>query len=179
MLYIQASNPRRRERVETALSLGAAVRAAFERHTESIYVVWRGVPVRIGYAEPLGVLLPELLGMLERLLAEPAGGGDYGITEDGLSFRWRLAWSDGNLTIHGQWFVVPGELEAVLAERAEVSIPVADFLAEWKVPLRNVIEAIDGVAIEGAPQAVTRLKAIEAAIPRPGWLYAAEVQGAS
>lgn len=178
MLYIQASNPRRRARPQSAPSLGAALRAAFVRHTESLYVVWRGVPVRIGYAEPLGVLLPDVLGMLERLLAEPAGGGDYGITEDGLSFRWRLAWADGTLTIRGQWFVVPGELEAVLAARAEVSMPVADFLAEWKMPLRNVIDAIDGVAIEGAPDAVARVKAIEAAIPRPGWLYAAEVQGA-
>jgi hypothetical protein len=176
MFYVQASNPRRRQRPEAALSLGDALRSAYERHTESLYVVWRGVPVRIGYAEPFGVLLPELLGLLERLLAEPAGGGDYGINEHGLAFRWRISWADGMITLHGSWFVVPGELEAVLATRAEVTVPVADFLAEWKVPLRNVIAAIDGVAIEGDP--LDRVKRIEAAIPRPGGLYAADVQEA-
>ncbi|WP_437640229.1 hypothetical protein [Sorangium sp. So ce854] len=174
MFTIQAPAPQLRAAPPTSyVSVGGAIRGVFKRFTESMFWIWRGVPLAIGYAEPFGVIYRDVLGFVEACLAADRGAGRYGFHEADVIAHWDLAWGDGALRIDAIWYAAPGGLEKVLQERARIEVPLAEFLAEWKMPLRRVLDAFDrvGVTIEEEPDVLLRLRAAEAAIPAFGWRY--------
>jgi len=162
------------------LSVGSAMRAVIKRFTESMYWVWNGVPIAVGYAEPFSVILDNALGLVEACLGQPQGAGPYGFHEEDLITEWSVAWANGDLRIDAKWHSAPGGVEVLLRERSRIEMPLDRFVAEWKMPFRRILDALDGrgtpgvvgVKIEEAEQEMlARLRAAETAIPTFGWLY--------
>lgn len=175
MMFIQASSPRRRAVGPTALSLSDAIARAFEPVTEYMFIVWNGLPIRIGWSEPFDQLIRSVVPLVGRLLAEQSGRGAYGMHENRLAFEWNVEWADGKLVIESRWSTAPGALEAELGKRSRLEMPIADFVSEWKMPLKIAIEALEGVTIEPDHTGIDKLaelRRVEAAIPRFGSLYA-------
>jgi hypothetical protein len=181
MFYIQAPMPAlRRPAEKTYASLGQAIRASVRRFTEEMFWVWAGVPISVGYAEPFGTLYRSTLGMLEACISKDRAAGTYSFHEAAIDTEWHVAWGDGVVHIDSTWFRAPGGLEIVLRERASIELPLADFIAEWKMPLRRVLDVLEGagVTVAGADEeTLARLRATEAAIPRAGWLYNEDEDG--
>lgn len=174
MFYIQAPAPALRRSPATSYdSIGSAIRGVIEHVTEGMYWVWNGVPVRIGYVEPFSVLFGTPLGLVAACLARDHGAGAYGFREHDLITQWSVSWASGNIRIDAVWHEAPGGLEPVLQQRPSIAMPLDEFLAEWKMPFRRILDAFDrvGVTVGDDEERLARLRAVETALPRPGWLY--------
>lgn len=180
MFYIQAPVPMLNpNRSRTYPSVGDAMRGVIQRVTETMYWVWNGVPIAVGYGEPFGVLLLNVLGLVEACLAKPAATWPFGLREEAFVARWTPTWADGDIRIDAEWHSAPGGVEPLLRERPRIEMPLDQFLAEWKMPLRRVLHALDGAGNPAAAvtigandqETLARLRAAEAAIPALGWLY--------
>jgi hypothetical protein len=174
-MYVQVGHPAtltpdRREQV----TLRTAMAAAFAMRTESLLVVWNGVAVPIRFHDQLYFVLIRVADAIDRMLAQPSGETAVHLIESGLAFDWRFSWHAGSLTLDSSWFEIPGGIEKVLTERSTVVLPVEEFIAEWKMPMRFVLDALDhaGIVVTVQTDMLDLVRQIEAAIPRFGWLYA-------
>jgi hypothetical protein len=174
MFYIQAPAPAlRRPATTTYVSIGSAIAGVIERFTEEMYWVWNGVPVRVGYVEPFSVVLGTPLGLIEACLADDHGAGTYGFREEELIAHWSVVWANGGIRIDAVWHGAPGGVEPLLQQRPSIAMPLDEFLAEWKMPFRRILDALDrsGATVGEDEDRLARLRAVEAAIPQFGWLY--------
>jgi hypothetical protein len=174
MLIIQASPPVLSTSAAKAYGfVRSAIGALFRPHSDAMFWIWNGVPVRIGYNEPFSVLYRDALELVESCLASDEGGGPHSFFEADIATEWNLTWSAGTLRVEATWARAPGGVEKLLQERPRIEMPMADFLAEWKMPFRRVLDAFAAteVVIEDDPDRLERIRAAEAAIPRFGRLY--------
>jgi hypothetical protein len=177
--FLQASHPAvvRAERPEGG-DLSSAVSRVFEENTEDAVLVWSYVPILLSYNGNLSEIMPEVLDMLEACLAAPQGEQLVRFGSSSFRAHWQLRWSAGQLAIHARWSSVRGRYEDLLNQRAELALPLADFLAEWKAVLAIILGAIDasGVRLDPGDDRLDRLRAVEAALPRYGLRYPAGPQ---
>jgi hypothetical protein len=178
MFWIQANNPALAAKSHFDGGGLSSVSRVFVEYTEDAVLVWNRVPILVGYDCSLGEILPEVVDMLEACAAAPEG--EQLVRFGSASFRahWRLRWSAGQLTIHGKWSAVAGAYEALLNERAEISMSLDDFRAEWKAPLERIVHAVDtsGIRLDAGDDGIERLRRLVAALPRHGYRYRAARQ---
>jgi hypothetical protein len=160
-------SPRRFEFLTTALW------AILAPHGETMFWIWNGVPIYVGYRMHFTTLFRDVLYMVEALLAAPEGRRACSFRESQLVTVWQFVWSAGILQVDAEWYEAPGRLESVLAERSHIEMPLQDFLAEWKMPLRRILDALDelGIVITDDAALLERIRRAEAAIPRGGAIY--------
>jgi hypothetical protein len=174
MLIIQASPPvLSTSATRSYSSVRSAIGAVFKPHSDAMFWIWNGVPVKIGYNEPFSILCRDALELVENCLASDHGGGPHSFFEADVITEWNLTWSAGDLRIDATWARAPGRVEKLLQERPRIEMAMADFLAEWKMPFRRVLDAFAAaeVVIEDDSDLLERISAAEAAIPRFGRLY--------
>ena len=156
--------------------LGTALWSILASRGESLFWIWNGVPIDVGYRVPFSSAYRDVLDVVETLLSAPEGRSSGHFIHHRLVADWEFAWSAGMLTLDSKWHDTPGHVEPLLAERPRIEMPVEEFLAEWKMPFRRLIDALDelGVVIDQDPGLLQRLRRAEAAIARFGSIYRAE-----
>ena len=77
---------------------------------------------------------------------------------------WDVAWDSSAVTVNAQWNRVVGGTEAMLASKPSISIPQADFLAEWKRPLEIAAGALQRAGYK--PEQIPRLVALHDLVAR-------------
>jgi hypothetical protein len=161
------SEQRRFSTVEDALFAIWATRG------EQMFWIWNGVPIRVAYRVVFSSLFRSVLGVVEALIDRPAGDGPYGLREGEIIAQLEMAWGSGVVAIDAEWHLTPGRLEMLLAARRKIEMPIADFLAEWKMPLARIVESIatSGVEIDKEAPLLERVRRAEAAISQPGRIY--------
>ncbi len=183
MLQIHAPQPllepiHNREFPGLRTALGTVLAPAGEGMTW----IWNRVPVRVGYRTPFSDAFVDVLFFVEALLG-PARSGHHSsrFCEYALTADWNLAWHDGQLVVDSAWYKVLGADETLLRQRSRLEMPVPDFLAEWKMPLRRLVDALD-LTRSSCPDdqaKVDRLRRIEAALPHFGAAYRADASARS
>jgi hypothetical protein len=171
---IQVSNPNFQPSAEEVEYLYQAINTIFPERTETAYLLWNSIPVRIDYKYDLYVLIDDIPPLLDALLSFNRGSHRVGWGSNSFNAEWNLEWADGCVKIASQWNSVAGAYETLLNNRSKLEMEKDVFLWEWKALLRKIIEAIDKSGIEIANQAeLDSLRRIEAAIAKQGYLYAA------
>lgn len=144
---------------------------------ETMTWTWNGIPLRVGYRAPFSDAYHDVLGCVEALLQSPASGKTIcRFTEYALMADWTLAWNDHHLTVDALWHQVHGADLDLLRRHPRLEMPVPAFLAEWKMPLRRLVETLDrtGATCPSDPGSIDRLRRLEAALPAFGRAYASD-----
>jgi hypothetical protein len=154
-------------------SLRSAMAQIFDHPTEWLFIGWSGVFIPIRYQDQLYPILVDVAGAIDLMARRRIGQSNVDIVENDLAFGWRLRWDFDQLDIDSSWHLVPSGLEAILNGRATIRTTVGSFAAEWKKPMRTVIDAIEGagVVISDQPGMFDLVRRIEASVPNSGWLY--------
>ncbi len=171
--FIQASNPIVGSDLKaTEDDLREAIEDIFVMDTEDAILNWNGVPIALSYKYDISVIVDDLIEMLSVITSSSVG--EHSVSWPSNTFRasWRLTWGEGLLTCAATWHSVSGGVEELLAQTGSISMPTADFLAEWRAPLERVIGGLRKAgyrpeflaAFDQAQQIARRLE-------RPGRLY--------
>jgi hypothetical protein len=181
MFYIEAPAPALdRSAPRDYPTVSAAIATIFAPVTQSMYFTWKGIPVRVGYAEHFHALVAPVLVLVGELLATNEGSARCSFDARGLVTDWSLTWSGNRIRIDSVWKNSPGDLTDLLNEHASVELPYDELVWEWKMPLRRVLDAFEehGVSIDaGDADTLRRLRAAEAAIHKAGFRYRELVEG--
>jgi hypothetical protein len=170
---IQASNPRAEliHDIEDE-SLSDAVQAVFPMETEDMLMVWNGIYVPLSYKYDVSLMVDDILDLCGNLLAATEGHRVIWWPSNTFAAVWDVKWCSNVVTIKAQWHRVVGGTEALLAAKPCISIPVDDFLAEWKRPLELVADALRGAGY--TQEQISRVSDIDEAVvklPMHGQLY--------
>lgn len=171
--WIQAGDPRTTRHFDDEdTNLDEAVETIFPLRTESAFMVWRGVHIPLGYKYDLSVMLNDILDMLERLGAEASGRHTVSWPSNTFSVEWNMKWRGEVLEIDAEWHSLAGDTEKILKNRENIAVEKDSFIAEWKKPLENIVEALtsSGYDEERLP-GMSRLAKQCKEIRRPGILY--------
>ena len=171
---IQASNPMFEQGSEREVEeLATAIQMTFPMNTEAAIMVWNSTPIRLSYKYDLGVVVYDLLAMLEDLLSPGPGATSVSWSSTTFMADWDLQWMDGRLDINTNWASVEGHYEDLLNRRAHLETDQQQFASEWKRPLRTILTGIDQskMRVADTDGCLARLRRIEAALPTYGRLY--------
>lgn len=140
---IQSSNPR----TETACdhddaSLSDAIQTVFPMDTERMLMVWNGIYVPLGYKYDISLMVDDILDLCGDMIAAKEGHRRVCWPSNSFAAVWDIRWGSDMVTVESQWNRVVGGTEAMLAARSCIFIPQRDFLAEWKLPLEIVGDAL-------------------------------------
>jgi len=156
-------------------SLADAYRHVFRHNLEYAVLLWNGVPVRLSYREDVPAMaegLTVLLATAER--PAPAFAG-YTFRTPNLECLWQLTSDAGEVTVEGFWQVVAGRYESALNQLGMIRMAREAFRCEWKLLLRQLIQALDDAeASLSRPEdrdLLAELRRIEAFIPELGRFY--------
>jgi hypothetical protein len=157
-------------------TLEQAYRHIFRRNLEYAILLWNGIPVKFSYPEDLSAMTSQLIAMLDYVQhPETASQQNYEFRTPNLHTLWQVQCDPETVTIEGFWYEIPGHYEAALNHVGLIHMPRYPFLYEWKLLLKQLIQAIaDAEAILTKPKArqqLETLKRIEANIPHWGRFY--------
>ncbi len=151
-----------------------AIATIFPEDTETAYLLWNFIPIRIDYNDDLYVLIEDIPSLLEVLLSSDKGTHRVGWGSNSFNADWNIEWADGRIKIASQWNSMAGAYEALLNSRSKLEIELDVFLGEWKALVKKIIEAIDFSGIKIVNQVeLDSLRKLEAAIAKEGSLYTA------
>jgi len=174
MLFrIQVCNPRfDRTTGVTVEDLRAAIEEITPFETEEMIMVWNCIPMRLEYKYDVSVIISEILVMLDALTSGPSGSHRASFGSDTFNADWDLSWADGTVHIHPTWKSLCARMEAYLQTQGPVSTKLQAFLAEWKLPLRVIADAVASSQIQMEDDSDYQLlRRIEPAITHFGWRY--------
>ena len=170
---IQVSNPRVVPVGATqAADLSEAIDLLFLGETEDSIVLWNLIPVRINYKYDLSVMIDDLAPLLEALCMRDAGSLPVAFGSNSFNAEWNVRWNGGHVRIQADWHSVAGRYEDVLNSRQNLECGQTEFLQEWKMLLKKVIEVVERSGIDLADRhRFEQIRSIEARIVYPGILY--------
>jgi hypothetical protein len=171
--YIQASNPAFLNAAESYDdSLKEVIEAIFPYEAENAYLVWNGFPIKMQYKYDVSMIMEAVLALLEILLSSSNIPG-IPIDIDCFSFStsWYVRCLEDSISITSKWQRIEAGYEDVLNSDNQLEIKKDDFMKEWKMLLRKVIEAIEQSNIKADKKSLRRLYDIEKAIPKFGIRY--------
>lgn len=123
-----------------------AMRALFQEETETAFIIWNDIPVRIAYHADAEVILTELCDLLTDICTG-ALRDFYRLefTTDLLSARVIcLPSQDGKLSCTGTWSPLVFEtIHPALNLRQTILVTPADFVAEWRTLIRQILRLLD------------------------------------
>lgn len=167
IFFIQASNPNVVSNVEaTETDLREAIEDIFELETEDAILNWNGVSIALSYKYDFSVIIDDLVEMLETIQSSSNGNHMVSWSSNTFLATWNLTWDKHLITCTATWNSISGNIEDVLTKTGNISLPVEEFLAEWKKPLERVIAGLKQagykpkslVHLEKMEQLLTRLK---------------------
>jgi hypothetical protein len=169
---IQASNPRSLGISEPEdETLAEAIETVFPMEAEYAFLVWKGVYIPLSYKYDLSFLVDDVIVVLEEMLANARGSRVVAWPSNTFASVWNITW-DEDVTVNAQWDCVLGAVAPLLASRPTITVPKAEFIAEWKRPLLVIERALrsSGYDVEQLP-ALARLGAVIDKLPGEGRLY--------
>jgi hypothetical protein len=174
--YIQVSNPTFQIPDESYDdSLKEVIEAIFPYECELIFIVWNGLPVPIMYKYDLSLIINSILSLINLLLFHEDRNFSVNLACFTFSTSWHFNLSDGVLIITSAWRIEgenkKQEYEDRLNEYNRIEIKKSDFLAEWKMLLQKIIEAIEKSNLKVDKKSLRYLHKTEKAIPRFGRQY--------
>jgi hypothetical protein len=171
--YIQVSNPtflRPNESYDD--SFKEVIEAIFPYEAEYAFLVWHGLPIPLRYKYDIGMIFNEVLSLLSLLLSkEEIPGFPFTLSCFAFTASWYVRCTSDSLKIESEWGKVTGEYEDWLNKHSQLEIKKSVFMAEWKMLLRKVIEAIEQSDLKVEKKELRKLYKIEAAITKFGELY--------
>ena len=168
---IQAGRPRTIGRYDPMdESLAEAFNTVFPMNAEAMMLIWNGIYVPINYKYDLGVMIDDVLLMCDRVLTSDDGQSRINWPSNTFDATWSLTWEGGIISIGAAWRSVSGNVVALLS--SSLVLPVEDFVAEWKQPLRVCCDALvdAGYNVPGFPR-FRAMKTTFDAIAKSGVLY--------
>jgi hypothetical protein len=171
--FIQSSNPCSSPECDADdASLSDAVQTVFPMVTESMIMVWSGVYIPLGYKYDVSLMVDDIIDLCNDILLTKEGRRCVHWPSNTFAAVWDVAWDSSAVTVNAQWSRVVGGMEAMLASKSSISVPRADFLAEWKRPLEIADGALHRAGYK--PEQIPRLVALHdlvARLPQYGRLY--------
>lgn len=170
---IQASNPRMLRFCDSDdATLTDAIQTVFPMDTENAVLAWNNIYVPLSYKYDLSVMTDDIVQLCEEMLASPHGVRLVHWPSNTFTASWEFVWSSEVVAVKARWACVTGCLESMLSSKPSISIPVEDFVAEWKRPLEVIRAALDLAGYTPAQIAgIRRLDAVLTRLPRYGELY--------
>lgn len=179
MFIIQVCNPYPRplEPNDTFYSVMDVAVSAFPNVTESWYLIWMGVSLPISYDDDF--IRCTIPSVLQKMLDQPEGEIEGGPAEQSYSFWWKVSWKNAEIEIVAEWERPPcrSEIRELLKSKCStLKLPLADFLAEWKMLLRKYIEIYEEMKKKYQinlvyPNSYLELQELVRSIPRYGSMY--------
>jgi len=149
-----------------------AIETVFFHRTEDAMLFWNGVIIPINYKYDLSVIIDDIVVMLQNLLGKERGTCEVHFGSNSFLSIWNLKWQNNQLEISAEWHSVAGDLNAVLTRCSNLEMPLDDFIAEWKVLLKLVIDALITSRCQFAERdTFEALVQTEALIQQNGCLY--------
>lgn len=156
-------------------SLADAYRHVFRRNLEYIVLLWNGIPVRLSYQADLPALVDGLTVLLAAVLSPTPTRCGYAFQTPSVQCLWQLESDADGVMIEGYWQSIAGLYEMALNQVGNIRMARLAFLCEWKLLLRQLVQAIsDAEASLSQPQAraqLAEIQRIEQAIPALGRFY--------
>lgn len=117
----------------------------FSEYDESMYIFWKGIPIRFHYTFDCFASMGNCINLLHTIATEEYGNETFYFVTNVLSARWQVKWNTSNITIESHWQGKTGfknYADRINAAR-EIKMSREAFLAEWKLPLIQVLNMID------------------------------------
>lgn len=142
--YIQASNPRTQNMKKSDdESLADAIESTFLLNTENAILVWHHIGIPLSYKYDISYMMEDLLKLLHCLQSKDNGEMVIHWLPDTFRCDWLIVWSHGQMKIKAHWECLVGNLEVLLNNNAQISIPIKDFISEWREVLNVVIKGLE------------------------------------
>lgn len=117
----------------------------FSENEESAYLFWFGTPIRLHYTYELYQNINEISGLCWLLQKEDSGELTASFMLEQLIMDWHITWSNGNVQIKSEFTSRMHSYDVYaqfLNKKQELTMPLEDFLAEWKTLLMQLSKAI-------------------------------------
>lgn len=171
--FIQSSNPCSSSECDADdASLSDAVQTVFPMETERMIMIWSGIYIYLGYKYDVSLMVDDIIDLCNDILQTKDGRRCVHWPSNTFAAVWDVAWDSSAVIVNAQWNRVVGGIEAILASKPSISVPRADFLAEWKRPLEIAEGALQRAGYK--PEQIPRLVALHdlvARLPQYGRLY--------
>lgn len=137
--YIQAGNPRLCGKIDMEdKKLSDAIETVFLLNTENAIMVWNHINIPLSYKYDISYMMDDLLKLLRCLYENEAGTMTIHWLPDTFRCNWFIMWQHGQMKIESHWECTVGNLEGLLNNHSEISLPVNAFANEWKEVLRII-----------------------------------------
>ena len=119
--------------------------AMFSENDESMYIFWRNIPIRFHYTFDCFATLGKIIDVLELIVENEQGSSTMTFLTETLSAQWNVNWSNQQIEIESNWTSREDTLSyaQTLNEAGSIVMGKEAFTAEWKLPLVQVLNAID------------------------------------
>ncbi len=137
--------------------LSEALATIFSGTSEQGLLLWSGIPIAFSYAQDLPKCLPAWLELLQVMLNQSTGQHQLQLDCPAFTADWQLQWDEKFLRIKSHWTQAGGLESALNSSTYEVNQPLllkAEFLAEWKILLRQTLDSLDIAGIHLPEQAI-------------------------
>ena len=131
-----------------AVDLQEAIQMCFPMDTCDARVQWGDVSIPLSYKYDLGIILDNIVGLMESCIeGRPV---DVRFGSDTFSASWSIRPLGDSVAVESNWYSVVGDTEVQLNRMAVQEIPKRYFLEQWCAVLRTMVVGVDsaGVAIQ-------------------------------
>lgn len=120
-----------------------AFRRLFQNNKEFLILLWNSFPIRMDYQEDLPVIAADVVSFLHEIQSHKKGTYLWKIDSKNIKGELNISWEDWYLKLNASWLQLPGGFHQALGAFTEVELLTNDFLAEWKLPVRQFQEALE------------------------------------
>jgi len=117
----------------------------FSEHDESMYLFWKGIPIRFHYTFDCFASMGNCIHLLNEIATTDNGNQPFFFVTNVLSAKWQVNWNKSEVSIQSEWRGKKGfeKYAENLNTAGELKLDREAFLAEWKLPLIQVLNMVD------------------------------------
>lgn len=149
MFYIQTSNPQVLICTEVVPSIRNVPSLIFPRRTENAFVFYNSHPLRLDYKYDLGLMIDEIIQMMQALFEDDFSSYECHFNSDGFMYGFDIINKGPKLEVSiVDRFVIGGGLPYNMKHTIHIS--KEQFLAEWTMLIFKLFNCIlkSGISIE-------------------------------
>lgn len=140
---IQASAPKYCDTIDVNDNcLSEAIESVFSLHTENAIMMWNHVSIPLSYKYDISYMIDDIIKLIGNLQDKVEGEMIIQWLPDTFRSNWKVKWVDGMVSICSDWECTVGQLEIILNRQNNITLPVSDFINEWKRLLEIVIAGL-------------------------------------
>lgn len=142
--YIQTGNPYIANGTNADDNkLSEAIESIFPMNTEELILFWNHVGIPLSYKYDISYMIDDILIILQRMQSEQKGELLIHWLPDTFRADWKLEWSREMISINANWENLKGDLQSVLVNSKKVEVLKKEFMSEWKMLLKILINALE------------------------------------